>query len=348
MMIKLENVSKNWKDFKIQNINLEIWEKEYFVLLGPTGAGKTLLLELIAGFHIPKEGDILINGINVKFLPSEKRNIGFVYQNYMLFPHKNVFENISYGLKLRKFDKFEIEKKVKEIAEILKIEHLLGRDVRKLSGGEQQRVALARALIIKPRLLLLDEPLSSLDPITQKEIRKELKRIHREMEITTIHVTHNQQEALFLADRIGVINKGRILQVGTPEEIFRKPTSEFMANFVGVENLLKGNAKIKNDLTIINVDGINLVSTNKIEGNVHLTIRPEDIIISREKIKSSARNSLKGNVIEIADMGGIIRVCVDVGFPLVVFVTRQSFIDLEINIGSAIWLSFKAQSVHVF
>ena len=347
-MISLENISKDWKEFSIQNINLKIEEHEYFILLGPTGAGKTLLLELIAGFHSLKEGNIIINELNVKQLPPERRNIGFVYQDYMLFPHKNVEQNIEYGLKLRKLEKPKIKKKIIEISEILKIEHLLHRNVKTLSGGEQQRIALARALVIKPKLLLLDEPLSALDPLIQKDIRKELKRIHKELGITTIHVTHNQEEALLLADRIAVMNKGRILQTGTPEEIFRKPKSEFMANFVGVENLLSGTAEIKNGTTKIDILGRNLVSANIIEGKVNVTIRPEDIIVSKEEIKSSARNSLNGKIIEITDRGGIISIVVDVGFPLVVYVTRQSFIDLEIKITSRVWLSFKAHSVHVF
>lgn len=347
-MIKLENISKDWKEFKIQNINLDIREKEYFVLLGSTGAGKTLLLEIIAGFHSIKNGNIFINGENIKYFPPNNRKIGFVYQNYLLFPHKNVEQNIAYGLKLRKFEKIEIQKQVGEISKILKITHLLHRNVKTLSGGEQQRVALARALVIKPKLLLLDEPLSALDPLTQKDVRKELKRIHKELGITTLHVTHNQEEALLLADRIAVMNKGRVLQVGTPEDIFRKPKSEFMANFVGVENLLSGISKIENGISTIKVNGINLVSTNKIEGKVHVTIRPEDIIVSNEKIKSSARNLLEGKVVEITDRGGIISTIVDVGFPLVFYVTRQSFIDLKINISSTVWLSFKAQSVHIF
>ena len=347
-MIILENISKDWREFKIQDINLEIKEQEYFILLGPTGAGKTLLLELIAGFHYADKGNIFFEKENINTYPPEKRNIGFVYQNYMLFPHKNVEQNIEYGLKLRKIEKSEIREKIKEISEILKITHLLHRNVKTLSGGEQQRIALARVLVIKPKLLLLDEPLSALDPLIQKDIRKELKKIHKELGITTIHVTHNQEEALLLADRIAVMNNGRILQSGTPEEIFRKPKSEFMANFVGVENLLRGTAEIKNDTTIINILGINLVSTNKIEGEVHATIRPEDIIVSKEKIKSSARNILGGKITEITDKGGIISIVVDVGFTLVVYLTRQSFIDLEINLSSLVWLSFKAHSVNVF
>ena len=345
-MIKLENVSKNWKDFSIINMNLEIKKGEYFVILGPTGAGKTLLLETIAGFYYPDNGKIMIDNNNITFLSPEKRNIGFVYQEYMLFPHYTVFENIAYGLRIRGIK--NVEEQVEKMADLVNIKHLLYRYPKTLSGGEKQRIAIARALIIKPSILLMDEPLSALDALTQKNLRDELKRIHSETGVTTIHVTHDQEEALILGDRIGIMDKGKIVQTGTPEKIFRKPSTEFVANFVGVENLFTGKAEIKKGITEIKIKNVVLYSIVRKSGKVNVSVRPEDIIISKEKMKSSARNVLSGNVVEVKDKGAIIQLKIDCGLPFVAVITRQSFLDLSINIGSKIYLYFKAGNVHLF
>lgn len=345
-MIKLENISKNWENFSLKNINLEIKNNEYFVILGPTGAGKTLLLETTAGFHYPDSGKIIINNKDITFFPPEKRNTGFVYQDFMLFNHKTVFENIAYGLRIRR--EKNIKKQVEKMAELVNVKHLLSRYPKTLSGGEKQRVAIARALIIEPEVLLMDEPLSALDALTQKDLREELKRIHSETGATTIHVTHDQEEALILGDRIGIMDKGKIVQAGTPEEIFRKPETEFVANFVGVENIFTGTAETKENITEIKIKSIILYSTHKKSGKVNLSVRPEDIIISKEKMKSSARNVLSGNVVEIKDRGAIIQLIVDCGLSFTAVITRQSFLDLNINIGSKVYLYFKAGNVHLF
>ena len=345
-MIKLEDVSKNWKNFSVKNINLEIKNGEYFVILGPTGAGKTLLLETIAGFHYPDTGRILIDDKDVSFLPPEKRKVGFVYQEFMLFPHKTVFENIAFGLKIR--GEKNIKNQVEGMADLVDVKNILHRYQKTLSGGEKQRVAVARALIIKPKLLLMDEPLSALDALTQKKLRDELKRIHSETGATTIHVTHDQEEALVLGDMIGIMDKGKIVQAGTPEEIFRKPETEFVANFVGAENIFTGAAEIKKDITEIKIKNVVLYSTHKKSGKVNISMRPEDIIISKEKMESSARNVLYGKVVEIEDKGAIIQLKVECGLPFVVVITRQSFLDLNINIGASVYLYFKAGNVHLF
>ena len=329
-MIKIENLSKDWKEFKINDISLEINENDYFIFLGPSGSGKTMLLELIAGMWYPDSGKIFMGNREVTKLPPEKRGVGFVYQNYMLFPHKTVFENIAFGLNIRKVGKKEIQTQVDEIMNLFGISHLANRLPRTLSGGEQQRTALARALIIRPHVLLMDEPLSALDRITREDLIQEFKKIHKEFNITIIHVTHNFDEALQLADRIAIIKKGTVSQVGTTDEVFRHPKDEFVADFVGSENILKGIATDgKDSLTKVDTGNIIIESTDSKVGKVHATIRPEDITLSTHVITTSARNVFKGKIREITENGALIKLTVDVGEPLVVFLTHKSFLDLN-------------------
>ena len=348
-MIRIENLSNDWKEFKINNINLQVKDSEYFVILGPSGSGKTMLLELIAGMWPLDSGKIYIDNQDITRFPPEKRGIGFVYQNYMLFPHKTVFENIAFGLKVKKVAKEEIKVQVNEMMDLLKISHLADRLPRTLSGGEQQRTALARALIIYPKILLMDEPLSALDRKTRDELMQELKEIHRKFDVTLIHVTHNFDEALMLADRIAIMRNGEISQVGTSTEIFRHPADKFVADFVGAENIIEGTAKKDGaKITIVNTGNISIYSTEQKEGHVHITVRPEDIILSTQKVETSARNVFKGQIKEIVDTGALIKLTIDVGDPLVVFLTRQSFLDMELNIGKSVWTYFKATAVHIF
>lgn len=348
-MIKIEDLSKDWKEFKLQHIDLQVKNGEYFIILGPSGAGKTLLLELIAGIWYTDSGQIYMDNKNVTHLPPERRGVGFVYQNYMLFPHKTVFENIAFGLNLRKVKKEEIKTRVEEMMDLFSISHLADRFPRTLSGGEQQRTALARALIIYPKVLLMDEPLSALDKNTREDLIKEMKNIHQKFDITIIHVTHNFDEALMLADRIAIMKDGKISQVGNSTEIFRKPADKFVADFVGVENIIKGFAEEGDEkLTRVNTGQIVIYSTEPKNGDVHVSIRPEDIILSLEKVKTSAINVFKGQVKEIVDMGTLIKLTIDVGERLIVLMTRQSFLDMEINVGTDIWVQFKASAVHVF
>lgn len=347
-MIKLESVSRSWGDFRIQGIDLEIKDREYFVVLGPTGVGKTLLLELIAGFHYPEEGRILFNGEDVSFLRPSERNIGFVYQDYLLFPHRNVKGNLSYGLEVRGVDEKDAERRVNEIASVLRIKHLLGRDVRTLSGGEQQRVALARALVVEPELLLLDEPLSALDPNLRKSLMGELKILHEKFRTTTIHVTHDREEAIVLGDRMAVMNEGKILQTAPPEDVFRKPRSSFVAEFVGVENLFKGISRKEGDVATVDVGNLSIRTTSSKIGRVNVSIRPEDIIIAKERTISSARNVFPGEVVQITDKGTIIELRIDAGLPFSVFVTRFSYEDMDIRVGSEVFILFKASAVNVF
>ena len=349
MSVQVESLSKKWENFSIRNVNLKIGDGEYFVILGPTGAGKTLLLELIAGFHKPDSGRIIIDDTDVTVLPPEKRGIGFVPQEYVLFPHMTVAENVEFGLKMQNFAKAEREKIVKETLEFMNLSSLCNRLPMTLSGGEQQKTALARALVIKPKILLLDEPLSALDINTQKKMRKELKRIHEELKITTIHVTHNQVEAFILADRLAVMKNGTIVQVGTPEEVFHKPKDDFIARFVGFENLFEGKiVENRNGIARIDIGGIIIEAVTEKTGKCIIGVRPDDIIISKSLFKSSMRNMLKGKITEFVDMGSLVSLTVNVNNTVfTALITRRSFLEMMLTKGSEVFLLFKASAVHV-
>ncbi len=345
-MIRIEGLSNRWEEFRLKDISLEVKENEYFVILGPTGSGKTLFLELLAGFYKPDSGSIYVGGEDYTDLDPQERKFGFVYQDYMLFPHMNVRENIAYGLK-RKGER-HIEKRVEDMAQKIGIKDLLNRDVNTLSGGEKQRVALARALVIEPKILLLDEPFGSLDNKTSIDLRSLVKELHSELNFTTVHVTHDQEEAVVMGDRVSVMRDGKFLQTGRPETIMRRPESKYIAEFVGTGNIFHGNAERKESVTKIELDDIEIFSTSDMKGDVTATLRPEDIILSEESVESSARNNFSGTIQKITDRGIYQEVVVDIGVPLVVYVTRQSVEELSLEKGKDINVLFKASAVHLF
>jgi len=236
-MIQIKNLCVDLGDFLLRDINLNVVAGEYFVILGPTAAGKTVLLESIAGLYPLKSGEIWLRGKEVTRLSPERRGISIVYQDHALFPHLSVAENITFGLKLHRHPDQELTEVLNWLSHLLEIAHLLDRRPDTLSGGEKQKVALARALSVKPEVLLLDEPLSALDPETREGVQRELRQLHNQLKITTIHVTHDFEEAVALGDRIAVLGDGCIHQTGTPDEIFRRPNSEFVDRFAMARNI---------------------------------------------------------------------------------------------------------------
>jgi len=255
--IVLENITKRFgKVTALDGVNLQIDDGEFIVLLGPSGSGKTTLMYLIAGIYRPTSGRILFDGKDVTNLSPKDRNVGLVFQNWALYPHMKVFENIAFPLTLKKMHKRTIQERVHQVASMLKIEALLERYPWQLSGGQQQRVAIARALVKQPQILLFDEPLSNLDALLRIGVRTELKRLQKNLSITSVYVTHDQAEALAIADRIAVINNGKLIQVGTPEEIYYQPKHTFVAGFVGnpPANLLT----VESDGTRLTIDGKSL------------------------------------------------------------------------------------------
>lgn len=359
-MIRLDNVSKRFGDFRLKGIDLSVEDGEYFVILGPTGTGKTVLLEIVAGLAQPDSGDVWFGDEKVTRVPPERRNVGIVYQDYMLFPHLNVTENISFGLKLRGRSRAEIDAAVREAAGLLEISHLLDRKVTSLSGGEQQRVAIARALVTRPRVLLLDEPLSSLDPETRQRLQRHLSRIHRNLGVTTLHVTHDFDEALGLANRIAIMHDGAIVQVGDPEEVFRRPNSAFAAEFVGAKNIFFGEARRVPRGTEVRVsEAFVLTLPGEHEGRIGLVIRPEDVRLASGPSPTHAgdrpsptpadgRNVFTGAAVEVRDRLSFVEVTVDVGVRLTAYVARQTLADMGIRDGSAVQVIIRDSAVHVF
>ena len=237
--VELRNVLKEWEDFRLEIGELIVEDGEFLTLLGPSGCGKTTTLRMIAGFERPDRGEILFDGRPVNDLPPYERNIGIVFQDYALFPHMTVFKNVAFGLEMKRFPKSEIERKVRWALEIVGLTGLENRYPEQLSGGQQQRIALARALVVEPEVLLLDEPLSNLDAKIRERLRGEIKRIQRELGITTVYVTHDQEEAMAISDRIAVMNFGKVEQVGRPLELYYRPKTEFVARFLGLSNILE-------------------------------------------------------------------------------------------------------------
>lgn len=277
-IIELKNISKNFEDQQVlKGIDLNIYENEFLTLLGPSGCGKTTLLRIIGGFEEPSNGQLIFDGKDISKVPPYKREVNTVFQKYALFPFLNVADNIAFGLNLKKMDKDVIERKVSRMLELVGLKGFEKRDVTLLSGGQQQRVAIARALVNEPKVLLLDEPLGALDAKLRKDMQTELKKIQKEVGITFIFVTHDQEEALSMSDTIVVLNDGVIQQIGTPMDIYNEPQNRFVAEFIGESNIIEGNM-IKDCL--VNFDGIDWECVDKgfkDNEDIEVVLRPEDM-----------------------------------------------------------------------
>ncbi len=308
-IIELKNISKAYDGEKVlENIHLEIYDGEFMTLLGPSGCGKTTTLRLIGGFESADEGQVLFEDKCINDIPAHKRHVNTVFQKYALFPHLNVFENIAFSLRLQKVEKKEIIRRVKEILEMVSLKGFEHKNVTFLSGGQQQRVAIARALISHPRVLLLDEPLGALDLKLRKDMQNELKTIQKQTGITFIYVTHDQEEALSMSDRVVVMSEGRIQQIGTPTDIYNEPVNAFVADFIGesniVDGIMLGDRKVRfSGHTFTCVDG-------GFDHNepVDVVVRPEDV-----DVVSAENGMLKGTVTAVTFKGVHYEIIVDIG-----------------------------------
>ena len=332
--VKINNLKVQFDDFvALNNINVNIKAGEFFTLLGPSGCGKTTLLRSIAGFNKISNGNILIGGKNINILQPWERNLGFVFQNYALWPTMTVFENISYGLKVRKLPKDKIISKVLDIMRLVKLEDYANAYPNTLSGGMQQRTALARALVIDPPILLLDEPLSNLDAKLRILLRNEIRQIQQRLSITALYVTHDQEEALDISDTIAVMNEGEIIQVGYPRQIYKDPNSSFVADFLGKANFIKGKALSKNEFKIsdnitIKTNFKNDIDINKIN---YCFIRPEDV-----KICNKDKSIISATIIEISFLGNLYRYLVKIfDEQLITIETNESH-----KINESIYINF--------
>lgn len=328
-IIELKHICKVYDDngFKaVDDFNLEVKRGEFVTFLGPSGCGKTTTLRMIAGFELPSEGEILLNGEDISRLPANKRPINTVFQRYALFPHMNIYDNIAFGLKLKKLSKDEIKKKVKRVLSIVDLEGFENRKISTLSGGQQQRIAIARALVNEPEILMLDEPLGALDLKMRKEMQLELKSMHDRLGITFIYVTHDQEEALTMSDKIVVMSEGKIQQIGTPEDIYNEPVNAFVADFIGESNIFKG---IMTGHMKVRFCGGEFKGMDDIaEGTlVDVVVRPEDVIIT-----SAEEGTVSGQITSVIFKGMHYEVAIESGkYEMIVRTTK--FYSVGENVG---------------
>ncbi len=337
-IIELKNVFKTFKDgfSAVSDFSLTVKRGEFVTFLGPSGCGKTTTLRMIAGFDLPSSGEILLNGKSITDLPPHKRPINTVFQRYALFPHMNVFDNIAFGLKQKKTDKNLIEKKVKKVLDLVDLEGFENRSISTLSGGQQQRVAIARALVNEPEILLLDEPLGALDLKMRKEMQLELKAMHDELGITFIYVTHDQEEALTMSDKIVVMSEGKIQQIGTPEDIYNEPKNAFVADFIGDSNIFNG---IMTDKLRARFCGGTFDCVDDIEVGTHITavVRPEDVIIT-----TPADGTITGKITSIIFKGIHYEITVESGKNEIVIQTLHSA-----QVGDYIGMKVEPDNIHI-
>lgn len=343
-MLKLQNISIQLGSFKLNDIDLELEKEDYYVLLGKSGVGKTVLLEIIAGLIKPDSGQVFLNNEDITHHKIQNRKVGIVFQDYSIFPHLSVKQNIEYSLKGKKISKQEKNLLIHKYAELTNVSHLLNRGTQNLSGGELQRVALARMLVTKPDCLLLDEPLASLDIQLKGDLRNLLRKINKSG-TTILHVTHDYEEAIALSNKVAVMHDGEIIQKGITKEVFQKPANEFVANFTGIKNFFIA------DFTT-NIAKINESLEIKVSNQEHLDkgkiiIRGEEIILSKAKLESSATNNFEGEIKQIIPYLTNHEVIVDIGIELSVVISEESINTLQLKEGDTICVSFKSTAIKI-
>jgi spermidine/putrescine transport system ATP-binding protein len=358
--VVIEHVRKSFGDFKaLDDVSVGIRKGEFFSLLGPSGCGKTTLLRIIAGFESPESGSVLLDGLDVLPLPPDGRHVNTVFQNYALFPHLSVFENVAFSMRIKKATEAEVQEKVSKYLHLVELVDHAHKKPSQLSGGQKQRVAIARALINEPSVLLLDEPLSALDAKLRQHMLIELDAIHDKIGITFIYVTHDQQEALSVSDRIAVMNAGEVLQIGTPQEIYETPATDFVARFIGETNLYEADVKsVSGEMVELEVEGFGNISVTAFEpppvgSRVSWTIRPEKIRIGLDEPHSARKgiNAVSGIVEEPIYSGFQSKFYVKTKSGAVLKVIKQhadwSDEGPEIAWKDEVWLSFSAEDAYI-
>lgn len=348
-VVNLRQVTKKFGSLTaVNNADLEIERGELITLLGPSGCGKTTTLRMIAGFETPTEGVVELNGNDVSDVPPYERDIGMVFQYFALFPHMTVADNIAFGLKMKGVDQSEIDDRIEEVLEMVSLPEVGDRYPENLSGGQQQRIALARSLVVEPDVLLLDEPLSSLDKKLREEMRMEIMRLHRELNVTMVYVTHNQTEALAISDRMAVMNDGEIRQVGAPTEVYQEPAGEFVADFIGSANLVDGTITSNTDsyeiATELDVDITAGPDTSVHDGNledgnsVTILLRPERL--SLQSGSGNGTNTLSGTLREVTYLGSSAEYFVELADGTEVQVTSPVRGTIDVSPGDEVTVSF--------
>ncbi len=337
-IIELKNIFVSFGDEKVlDGLNLDIRDKEFITLLGPSGCGKTTTLRIIAGFLDADSGEVFFENKKINGVPSYKRQVNTIFQRYALFPHLNVYENVAFGLRVKKLKENEIKDIVTEMLHLVNLDGFEKRSISTLSGGQQQRVAIARAIANKPKVLLLDEPLAALDLKLRKDMQKELRRIQRQLGITFVFVTHDQEEALTMSDRVVVMNKGRIQQIGTPQDIYNEPENAFVADFIGESNILDG---VMRDDFLAEFSGHIFECLDKgfdKNENVDVVVRPEDV-----DIVSADKGMLKGTVTSVDFLGVHYEIIVDIGgFKWMIQTTDECFV------GDNVGLYIEPDAIHI-
>ena len=347
--VKFEKVDKSYDGevLVVKNLNLDIAKGEFLTMLGPSGSGKTTCLMMLAGFETPTNGEIYLDGQPISNIPPNKRGIGMVFQNYALFPHMTVKENLMFPLEVRKIETNEIEKKVKRALDMVELGEFGNRMPLQLSGGQQQRVALARALVFEPRLVLMDEPLGALDKNLREQMQYEIKHIHENIGITVVYVTHDQSEALTMSNRIAVFNEGKIQQISSPDILYEKPNSSFVAQFIGENNQLKGKVKSINSETCVietetgeKIQALK-ININNVGDNSIISLRPERVYInSKEKFD----NNFDAMVKELIYLGDHIRTRLEIcGNDQFIVKVPNSHMGLKLSEGTAVKVSWKTE-----